>query len=279
MNTAPAAFFAHGAPLSALGGDAHAEALRQFGDAHHQVEAIVIVSAHWQKPLPVSITSWETAPLIHDFAGFPEELFRIQYPAHGDAALATHIDLHLHAAGIPSVLDPGRGLDHGAWVPLRLAFPDAKIPVIALSLPMAAPRELFAIGQALKPLRRDGVMVVGSGGIVHNLRKVKMGDKDAPVEAWAREFDAWVVRAMEGRKRNQLFDYRTSGPKAALAVPTPEHFDPLFIAWGAAFEEERPQWIYEGFHYGSLSMRSVVFGGQSMQRGDAENAEEGRGET
>jgi 4,5-DOPA dioxygenase extradiol len=259
MTTAPAVFFAHGAPLSALGGDAHAEALRQFGDAHRALEAIVIVSAHWQKPLPVAITSWETAPLIYDFGGFPEELYRIQYPAQGDAALATHIDLLLHAAGVPSMLDPGRGLDHGAWVPLRLTFPEAKVPVIALSLPSAAPRELFAIGQALKPLRRDGVMVAGSGGIVHNLRRVNMRSKEAPAEAWARGFDEWVAQRIEARKLNQLFEYRTSAPNAAMAVPTPEHFDPLFIALGAAFEDDRPQWIYEGFQYGTLSMRSLAF--------------------
>jgi 4,5-DOPA dioxygenase extradiol len=259
MTTAPAAFLAHGAPLSALGGDAHAEALRQFGDAHQAIQAILIVSAHWQKPLPVAITSWEKAPLIYDFAGFPEELFRLQYPVHGDAALAAHIDLHLHAAGVPSMLDPGRGLDHGAWVPLRLAFPDPKFPVIALSLPRAAPRELFAIGQALKPLRREGVLIAASGGVVHNLRKLKMGDKDAPVEPWAREFDEWVANRIGSRKLNQLFEYRTQAPKAALAVPSSEHFDPLFIALGAAFQDENPRWIYEGFHYGTLSMRSLAF--------------------
>jgi 4,5-DOPA dioxygenase extradiol len=258
MTTAPAAFLAHGAPLSALGGDAHAEALRRFGDAHHAAEAILIVSAHWQKPLPVAVTSWETAPLIYDFGGFPEELYRIQYPAHGDAALAAQIDLHLHAAGVPSMLDPGRGLDHGAWVPLRLAFPDAKIPVIALSLPMIAPRELFAIGEALRALRREGVMVVGSGGIVHNLRRVNMRNKEAPAEAWAAEFDRWVAERIQRREFDNLFEYRAKGPNAPMAVPTPEHFDPLFIALGAAFEEDGPQWIYEGFHYGTLSMRSFA---------------------
>src|SRR4051812_8702832 len=134
MTTAPAAFLAHGSPMSALGGDPHAAALHAFGEAHRAVEAVLIVSAHWQRPMPLAVTSWETAPLIYDFSGFPDELRRIQSPAHGDAALAARIDLHLHAAGFPSLLDPGRGLDHGAWVPLRLAWPDAHLPVIEMSL-------------------------------------------------------------------------------------------------------------------------------------------------
>src|SRR5438128_1446016 len=225
MTTAPAVFLAHGAPLSALGGDAHAEALRQFGDAHRAAEAILIVSAHWQKPMPIAITSWETAPLLHDFAGFPEELYRIEYPAHGDAELAARIDLYLHSAGVPSVLDPGRGLDHGAWVPLRLAFPDAKIPVIALSLPNASPRDLFALGQALRPLRHDGVMIVGSGGIVHNLRRLNLKDKEAPVQGWASGFDEWVAARVKKREFKELFEYRSRGPNAALAVRSSEHFD------------------------------------------------------
>jgi 4,5-DOPA dioxygenase extradiol len=259
MPTAPAAFLAHGSPMSALGGDAHAAALRAFGDAHSDVEAIVIVSAHWHKPLPLAVTSWETAPLIHDFGGFPEELYRIEYPAHGDAALATRVDLHLHAAGFPSALDPGRGLDHGAWVPLRLAFPDPKRPVIQVSLPVAKTRDLFAIGEALRPLREEGVLIVGSGGIVHNLRKVDLKNKEAPTEPWADIFDEWVAGRIEARQYDALFEYRKRGPHVAMAVPTAEHFEPLFIALGAGFPDEKPTTIYEGFHYGTISMRSLEF--------------------
>jgi 4,5-DOPA dioxygenase extradiol len=259
VTTAPAAFLAHGAPTSALGGDAHAEALRQFGDAHRAAEAIVIVSAHWHKPMPLAITSWETAPLIYDFAGFPPELYKIEYAAHGDGALAARIDLHLHAAGLPSMLDPARGLDHGAWVPLRLAWPAADRPVIALSLPFAAPRDLFAIGEALRPLRREGVLIVGSGGIVHNLRRLDIRHKDAPPEPWAVDFDRWVAERIDAADYESLFDYRAKAPQASLAVPTTEHLDPLFITLGAAFEEERPHSIYAGFHYGTISMRSFYF--------------------
>jgi 4,5-DOPA dioxygenase extradiol len=260
MTVAPAAFLAHGSPLSALGGDAHAAALRGFGEAHRAVEAILVISAHWHKPLPLAVTSWETAPLLHDFSGFPEELYRIEYPAHGDAALAARIDLHLHAAGIPSALDPGRGLDHGAWVPLRLAWPDAKLPVIQLSLATARPKELFAMGQALRPLRREGVLIAASGGIVHNLRRLDIRQKEAAPEPWAVTFDDWVARRVEARKFEELFEYRTKAPQAALAVPTSEHFDPLFLALGAAFPDDTFETIYSGFHYSTISMRSFSFG-------------------
>lgn len=256
MSTVPAAFLAHGSPMSARGGDDHARALLEFGDAHRGAEAILVISAHWQKPMPLAVTSWETAPLIYDFGGFPEDLYRIEYPVHGDGALAARIDLHLHAAGLPSILDPGRGLDHGAWVPLRLAWPDAGKPVIAMSLPQVAPRALFAIGQALRPLRHDGVLIVGSGGIVHNLRRVDIRNKEAAPEPWAVEFDRWVADRIDASDYEALFDYRTKAPHAALAVPTSEHFDPLFLVLGAAFENDRPRNIYAGFHYSTISMRS-----------------------
>jgi 4,5-DOPA dioxygenase extradiol len=257
MPAAPAVFFAHGSPMSALGGDEHALALRDFGEAVRP-DAVIIVSAHWQKPMPVAVTSWETAPLLHDFAGFPDELYRIQYPVHGDGALAARVDLQLHAAGIPSMLDPGRGLDHGAWVPLRLAWPRADIPVLAVSLPPRPPRDLYAIGRALRPLREDNILIAGSGGIVHNLRRADIRRKEAPPEAWAETFDTWVGERIDAGDHEALFDYRKA-PLANLSVPTPEHFDPIFIALGAAFDGERPRTIYKGFHYGTISMRSIVF--------------------
>lgn len=256
MNHAPAAFLAHGSPMSGLGGDEHAAALRTFGDAHRDLRAIVVVSAHWQKPLPVAVTSWRRAPLIYDFGGFPEELYRIQYPAPGDPALAARI---VEALGGGARTEPARGLDHGAWVPLRLAWPDAAIPVIQVSLPAAAPRELFALGEALRILRQEGVAIVGSGGIVHNLRRVVFHDKDAPVEPWAAAFDRWVAERVVVRDVEALFGYEAA-ENAAAAVPTPEHFDPLFVALGAAEPHERAATIYVGFQYGTISMRSFAYG-------------------
>ena len=253
----PSVFLAHGAPLSALGGDDHAAALRAFGETVTGAKAILVVSAHWQQSRPLRITSWDHAPLVYDFGGFPDELYRITYPAPGSPSLAVRIAGVLQAGGQEVRPEPERGLDHGAWVPLRLAWPDAKTPVLQLSMPFAEPQALFQIGRALRPLRDDGVIVVGSGGIVHNLRRVQIHDKNAPVDEWAAEFDAWV--ASQIRELDSLFAYRSTGPHARLAAPTPEHFDPLFIALGAAFGDEPVETIFEGFQYANLSMRSFAF--------------------
>jgi 4,5-DOPA dioxygenase extradiol len=259
MDRLPALFVAHGAPYSALGGDDHAAALRAFGETVRGAKAIVVVSAHWQVSRPLRITSWERAPLLYDFGGFPEELYHIAYPAPGSPLLAARVSGILQAGGQQVRPEPERGLDHGAWVPLRLAWPDAATPVLQLSLPFVDPQELFQIGRALRPLREDGVVLVGSGGIVHNLRRVHFENKNAAVDDWAAEFDAWVAERVRGRKLDELLAYRSTGPHARLSAPTTEHFDPLFVTLGAAFADEPVETIYEGFHYGNLSMRSFAF--------------------
>jgi 4,5-DOPA dioxygenase extradiol len=237
--------------MSALGGDAHWAALKKFGEQHRDAHAIVIVSAHWQARGEIRATSWEHAPLLYDFGGFPEELYRITYPAPGDPLLAARIP--------GAVPETRRGLDHGAWVPLRLAWPDAKIPVVEVSLPAAGPEAVFALGRALRPLRDEGILVIGSGGIVHNLGLVHFSEKNSGIDPWAAEFDRWVAARIDKQDAEGMFAYRTSAPEAELAVPTPEHFDPIFITLGAAWAEERAETIYEGFHYGNLSMRSFAY--------------------
>jgi 4,5-DOPA dioxygenase extradiol len=259
MTVADSAFLAHGSPMSALGGDAHAAALRRFGESHTDLRAILVVSAHWQTTGPLRITAWEHAPLVYDFSGFPEELYRIRYPAPGDPALAARIADRLCAAGHDVALESARGLDHGAWVPLLLAWPEARIPVIQLSLPAAPPAELLRLGEALRPLRTEGILVVGSGVIVHNLRHLQIWNKGAPPEPWAAQFDEWVARQVESGNAAELLSYRSRGPNAALAVPTSEHFDPIFVTLGAASPGERMETIFEGFQYGTLSMRSFGF--------------------
>jgi len=244
----PAVFLAHGAPLSALGGDEHAAALREFGEKHQQAKGILVISAHWQVSKPVRLTAWDRMPLLYDFGGFPDELYRIEYPAPGDPGLAARAAGVLRAEGQAVAFDTTRGLDHGGWVPLRLA-----------SMPFLEPPDLFQLGRALRPLRDDGVLVVGSGGIVHNLSRVRLADKNAPVDPWAAEFDGWVAERVAARNLDQLFAYRRQGPHARLSVPTTEHFDPLFVALGAAYADERLDTIFEGFHYGNLSMRSFAF--------------------
>jgi 4,5-DOPA dioxygenase extradiol len=242
--------------MSALGGDGHADALRAYGEQHSDARAIVIVSAHWQTRGPIRVTAWEHAPLLYDFGGFPDELYQIQYSAPGDPALAARIVSNIEGA-LPELR---RGLDHGAWVPLRLAWPQAAIPVIEVSLPAAAPEAIFALGRNLRPLRDEGIIVVGSGGIVHNLGRVHFANKEAPVDSWAAEFDRWVADRVARQDVDALFQYRTHASDADLAVPTPEHFDPLFVTLGSAWPEDKSDTIYEGFHYGNISMRSFAFG-------------------
>jgi 4,5-DOPA dioxygenase extradiol len=256
----PSVFLAHGAPLSALGGDEHAAALRSFGAQHTGAKGILVISAHWQVSRPLRVTAWDRMPLLHDFSGFPEELNRIAYPAPGNPILAARVAGVLNAGGQKARLDTERGLDHGAWVPVRLAWPEAAMPVLELSMPFIEPQELFQLGRALRPLRDDGVLIMGSGGIVHNLRRVHLEDKYAPVDDWAAEFDQWVAAQVAERKLDSLLAYRSASPHARLSVPTTEHFDPLFIVLGAAYPEERVETIFEGFHYGNISMRSFGFG-------------------
>jgi 4,5-DOPA dioxygenase extradiol len=247
--------------MSALGGDEHAAALRAFGERQAGTKGILVVSAHWQVSRPLRVTAWEHMPLQYDFGGFPEELNRITYPAPGNPILAARVAGVLNAGGQKTRLDTERGLDHGAWVPVRLAWPEAVIPVLELSMPFIEPQDLFQLGRALRPLRDDGVLIVGSGGIVHNLRRVHLEDKYAKVDAWAAEFDQWVAAQVADRKLESLLAYRSAGPHARLSVPTTEHFDPLFIVLGAAYPEERAETIFDGFHYGNISMRSFGFGG------------------
>ena len=246
--------------MSALGGDAHAQALHAFGQKHSDVRAILIISAHWQVSRPLRVTAWDSMPLLYDFGGFPDELYRIQYPAPGDPGLAARISSTLRAEDQDTTFDTVRGLDHGAWVPARLAWPEAKIPVLQLSMPFLTPQELFQLGRALRPLRDENILLAGTGGIVHNLSRVRLADKNAPVDSWAAEFDNWVAGQLEKRAIEKLFDYRRTAPHARLSVPTTEHFDPLFIVLGAAWPDDPLDTIYQGFHHGNLSMRSFSLG-------------------
>jgi 4,5-DOPA dioxygenase extradiol len=256
------AFLAHGSPMTALDhGDAFTSALAAFGARTAGARAIVVVSAHWQTSGPVRVTTWSAAPLVYDFSGFADELYRLTYPAPGDPAMAATALAALETAGIPAVPEPSRGLDHGAWVPLRIGWPEARIPVIAVSLPYGAdPRQLFELGRALRPLRDQGVLVAGSGGLVHNLRQLNWADKNGPPMDWALAFDSWIAARVTAADAEALFNYRETAPHAVRAVPTTEHFDPLFVALGAAFEGEAAANIFEGFQHGSLSMRSVSWG-------------------
>lgn len=263
----PAVFFSHGAPTLAIEPGEYGRALEKFGATLvPRPRALVVFSGHFEEPLPARATAAARPPLIYDFGGFPDEMYRIRYPAPGDPELAAEIAGLLRAAGIPTALDSSRGWDHGLWVPLRMAFPDADVPIVEVSQPAGAPpAKLIEIGAALAPLRERGVVLAGSGGVVHNLRRVRFGGGET-VDGWAKEFDDWVADRLEAMDVASLVDYRTKAPHAALAVPTAEHFNPLFVVLGALSPDERAETIYAGFQYGNISLRSVAFAPADSER-------------
>jgi len=247
----PALFVSHGAPSIAIGSDDYTRALERFGATLVGARAIAVVSAHWEAPPPLRVNAVPRPEPIYDFGGFAPELYTMRYDAPGDPALAAEI-----AALVSGTLEHSRGWDHGLWIPLRIMLGANPLPAVEISLPQRTqPRELLDLGRRLSPLRDRGVIVAGSGGIVHNLRMLDLGDKKAPPAPWAVEFDEWVAHRIAERDFDTLADYRTRAPHAHLAAPTPEHFDPLFVALGATREEDEIATVYAGFHYATLSMR------------------------
>jgi 4,5-DOPA dioxygenase extradiol len=217
--------------------------------------AILIVSAHWEAA-PVSISATERVPLIYDFYGFPEHFYQLTYPAPGAPDLAARVRA-LMPNDEPVVDRPTRGLDHGAWVPLRAMYPDADIPVLQVSMPDLDPRHLFALGQRLAPLRNEGVLIIGSGFMTHGLPYIHeyfVGKPGAP--HWSVEFDHWAAEALTRGDLDELFAFRERAPGMPYAHPTVEHFAPIFITLGAATRpEDRPDFTIEGYWYG-LAKRS-----------------------
>jgi 4,5-DOPA dioxygenase extradiol len=250
----PVLFQAHGAP-PLLDDPGWMAELAAWGKALPRPKAIVVLSAHWEER-PLSIGATRPLPLIYDFYGFPERFYRLQYPAPGAPAVAQRIRELMAAAKIPCVDEPARGLDHGAYIPLSCMYPEAEIPVLQVSLPSQVPTELFAVGRALAPLRAEGVLVIGSGFLTHNLRSLSM--RSTP--AWATEFDAWSAETIAGRDVDALLDYRQRAPGVHESLPTHEHFVPVIVAAGAA-GDSAVSFPITGFWWGgSMTRRSVQFG-------------------
>ncbi|OLF19586.1 dioxygenase family protein [Actinophytocola xanthii] len=217
--------------------------------------AILIVSAHWENA-PLTIGATTTVPLVYDFWGFPQRYYSVTYPAPGAPELAAKVRGLLG----PSVHeDPGRGLDHGAYVPLVEMYPDASVPVLQVSMPSLDPVELFSVGRRLAPLREEGVLIIGSGFFTHNLSAVRMDDPAAAAPSWSAEFDDWGARALAERDFDALLDFAHKAPASRLAHPRTEHFAPLFVAAGASLATDEPaRSVIDGYWYG-LSKRSVQF--------------------
>jgi 4,5-DOPA dioxygenase extradiol len=253
----PALFVSHGAPTFAIEPGLLGPKLTQFGGRLSNLAAVMVVSAHWQTP-GLQVMRTAAPKTIHDFGGFPPALYRIQYPAPGNPALATETRALLEAAGFEASFDDTRGLDHGAWVPMLYLRPEARTPVFQVSLPFdfnAA--DALRLGKALAPLRERGAMVMGSGSLTHNLREI--GQSDPNMTRYAYEFTAWVRRRVQEKDLAALADYRRRAPHAERAHPTDEHFLPLLVAVGASGAEDVVQIIEGGMTYGVLSMESYGF--------------------
>jgi 4,5-DOPA dioxygenase extradiol len=248
------AFIGHGAPTVVL------DPLR-VSEFHHWAQtmptprAIVVISAHWENT-PLSIGATETVPLIYDFYGFPDDLYRMKYETPSASNLARQIQSLCAPLG-PIESAPQRGLDHGAWIPLKCMYPHAKIPVVQVSLPSQDPKQLFALGQRLAPLRREGVLILASGNLTHNLRRIRMSD-GSDIAPWAQEFDHWIRDALVQNDVDALLDYAKKAPAPDLNHPTKEHLTPVFVALGASSVlTSKPSFPIEGIEYYSISRRCV----------------------
>jgi len=258
----PALFVAHGVPSSLLDAE-YANALRRFSARQLTLDGIVVVSAHWESLRPVRVTRTEQMTLLKDFGTMPSPAQTFTYPCRGHFGLADRALGLLEAAGIRAVPDATRGLDHGAWIPISIAYPSARVPVVQVSLPMPAePEDVLAMGRALAPLRDENVLIVGSGGLVHNLHRLRFTGQDSAPESWAMRFDQWARERVSAVDIDGLVNYRRRAPHALEAVPSPEHFLPLFFVLGTAEPGDRAYDVYEGFRYGSLSMTCFVLAGR-----------------
>lgn len=256
----PALFVAHGSPMLAVEQNEYVSVLEELARTVARPRRIVVFSAHWVDPVQ-TIGSCETNAAIHDFGGFPRELYTIQYPASGDPGLAREMQEALARAGIRTQLDGSRGLDHGAWVVLRLMYPAADIPVVALSVnPSLEPRTQYEIGRALSWLRTEDILIIGSGGTVHNLGAIRWDE--SVIDQWAVDFDHWLEQKLEAWDLDALDRYSTEAPHASLAVPPmgSEHLAPLFYAMGSADQARTARLVHRSYRYGSLSQSIWQFG-------------------
>ena len=253
----PSVFISHGSPMHALEPGAAGEAWKALAQRLPRPRAILIASAHWETNLPM-LTGSDKPQTVHDFYNFPEPLYRLRYPAPGAPELAKRAQALLKDAGFTAGIDGCRGLDHGAWSPLLYMYPDADVPVVQISIqPPLGTRHHVELGRSIKKLSEEGVLIVGSGHMTHNLRDWSRGAGQPA--AYAREFQAWVFEKLKEKDVESLIDYRSRSPHGVRAHPTDEHFLPLFFALGAAGEKSNPERVYDAIDSGVLAMDAYLF--------------------
>jgi 4,5-DOPA dioxygenase extradiol len=254
----PAIFFGHGNPMNALQRNAWSEGWAALGLALPRPRAVLCISAHWQTR-GTAVTAMANPRTIHDFGGFPQELFEVEYPAPGDPALADRVQALLAPRLVTR--DEQWGLDHGTWSVLCHVFPNADVPVVQLSLDATQPAAVhYEIGQQLAPLRDEGILIIGSGNLIHNLRTYAWGQNDVPPYDWALRFEQQARNLMEAHDHAPLIAYEMLGRDAQLAIPTPEHYLPLLYVLGLRRANEPLSFPLAGIEGGSISMLTVQIG-------------------
>jgi 4,5-DOPA dioxygenase extradiol len=254
----PAIFFGHGNPMNALMDNSYTKAWRLIGEQTPKPKAILSISAHWFVP-GTALTISAAPRTIHDFGGFPPELYQVHYPAPGDPDLARRVQRML--APLPVTLDDSWGLDHGTWSVLRHVYPGADIPVVQLSIDETqAPAFHYEVGRKLAPLRNEGVFIVGSGNLVHNLHAYTWGRRLPEPYDWAVRFERQAKDLMLAGEYQPLIDYESLGRDAMLSIPTPDHYLPLLYVLATRQRGERIAFPIQGIDGGSISMLAVAVG-------------------
>jgi 4,5-DOPA dioxygenase extradiol len=251
----PTLFISHGSPMHALEPGAVRGVWEGLARSLPKPKAVLIASAHWETNIP-AVTATAKPETIHDFYGFPKPLYEIQYPARGDPELASRSVHLLKQSGLKATADPDRGLDHGAWSPLLYLYPKADVPVVQVAVQTAlGPKHHLDVGRALAPLSAEGVLIIGSGHMTHNLRDRGNGGP----AAYAKNFQDWVKERIDSHALDELADYRRQSPDGVRAHPTDEHFLPLFFSLGSAPENYRAERLYDGIEMGALAMDAYRF--------------------
>jgi 4,5-DOPA dioxygenase extradiol len=260
MHSLPTIFLSHGSPMLALQDSPARRFMQELGKSLPRPRAILVASAHWETTGGPAVSLAAQPATIHDFGGFPRALFEIEYPAPGAPVVAERAAGLLEVAGLAVGRSAQRGLDHGAWVPLSLMYPAADVPVAQVSIVHgASPAEHVRLGQALATLRSEGVLVIASGSITHNLYEFRGQGVDAPVPHWVSAFETWMKDRLEDNDRAGLLDYRRTAPLAAENHPTDEHLLPLYVAMGAAGPDARATLLHSSFEHGVLAMDAYAF--------------------
>ncbi len=260
-NLFPAVFFGHGNPMNAIQVNAYTQAWARMGEELGKPQAILVVSAHWYIQ-GTAVTAGLRPRTIHDFGGFPPELYQVQYPAPGDAGLCARVRELL--APLPVPLDSSWGLDHGTWSVLRHVYPKADVPIVQLSIDATRPADFhFKVGRALARLRQERILIVGSGNIVHNLQMYGWGREQLAPYEWASRFERRVRELVTEADPAPLVEYAGLGPDARLAIPTPDHYLPLLYVLGTRGADESASFPVSGIEGGSISMLTVQLDGAS----------------